>query len=58
MRFLAILLLLIIIAMSIYGVYHYYQSYKPALDKYSELVSENKTINASAAAEKISTNTT
>ncbi|MDD3802833.1 MAG: flagellar motor protein MotB [bacterium] len=44
MRFLAILLLLIIIAMSIYGVYHYYQSYKPALDKYSELVSENKTL--------------
>ncbi|MGE3062168.1 MAG: flagellar motor protein MotB [bacterium] len=44
MKFLAVMLLMIIIAMSIYGIYYYYQSYKPALDKYSELVSENKTL--------------
>jgi len=33
-----------IIAMAIYGLYYYYQSYRPALDKYQELVSENKTL--------------
>lgn len=44
MKFLSILLLVIIIAMAIYGLYYYYQSYRPALDKYQELVSENKTL--------------
>jgi len=44
MRFLVVLLLVVIIALSIYGVYYYYQKYKPALDKYDELVSENKTL--------------
>ncbi len=44
MRVLAVLLLVVIIAMSIYGVYYYYQKYKPALDKYQELVNENKTL--------------
>lgn len=44
MKFLSILLLVMIIAMAIYGLYYYYQSYRPALDKYQELVSENKTL--------------
>jgi len=44
MRILVVFLLIIIIILSIYGVYYYYQKYKPAIDKYQEIVSENKTL--------------
>lgn len=44
MRFLVVVLLIIIVSISVYGMYYYLQKYKPSIDKYQELVNENKTL--------------
>ena len=44
MRFLAIFLISLIIVGALVGLYYYNEEYKPAIDKYEELLKENKTL--------------
>ncbi len=44
MRFLAIFLITVILVGALVGLYYYNEEYKPAIDRYNELLLENKTL--------------